>query len=170
MRDLRRELEAEPDEYPASWVPKPGDLITGEVVRYTEGTTSFGRSPIAVLRDDESGELRSVWLLHAVLRNEFAEQKPKPGERIGIKRLSDHAKGYKRYRLRVDRGQAEPEVPDFAAYEAPIDALEDPPQPKRPPAGAPDHRPEPPGADHRDREAPVRDEEPPVQEEEPPWV
>ena len=61
--------------------------------------------------DDASGKERTVWLLHKVLINEFKQKRPRPGEEIGIKRLPDADKGYKRYRVMVDRH--EPDVPDF---------------------------------------------------------
>lgn len=112
---FRRELEDFDGEYSESWIPKPGDVLVGELLRYTTGTTEYGQCPIAVIRDEDGGEERSVWLLHAVLRREFQEQRPRPGERLGIKRLPDDRKRrYKRYALRVDRD--EPVVPDLDRY------------------------------------------------------
>lgn len=121
-RDLRGELE-DFDGYPESWRPDVGEIIVGEVLRYDSGHTEYGEYPIAVLRDKSTGEERGVWLMHTVLRDEFEEKRPKPGERVGIKRLPDADKGYKRYAVRVDRD--EPEMPEFDDYAEPGDV---PPQ------------------------------------------
>lgn len=118
-RDLRGELEGFDGEYPDSWKPSVGEIIVGEVQRYSSGSTDYGTYPICILLDEETGEERGVWLLHTVLRDEFEEKRPKPGERVGIKRLPDAEKGYKRYAVRVDR--EEPEVPEFDAYDDPGD-------------------------------------------------
>ena len=110
-RDLRRELDEFDGQYPESWVPQPGDLIVGGVLRYEIGRTPYGTNPIVVLRDEENDEERAVWLLHSVLLNAFKTLRPRVGERIGIKRLEDADKGYRRYVLRADR--PEPSVDEI---------------------------------------------------------
>lgn len=127
---LRDELEDFDGEYPESWIPDVGDILVGEVLRYDSGSTDYGRHPICVLEDEATGEERGVWLLHTVLLEEFKQRRPKPGERVGIKRLPDAEKGYKRYAVRVDR--EEPEVPDFDAFSDPGDVPpgEDPTDPE----------------------------------------
>jgi hypothetical protein len=53
--------------------------------------------------------------MHAVLRGEFEKLVPKPGERVGIKRLPDSTRGaqnYKRFAVLVDREGADA-VPVF---------------------------------------------------------
>jgi hypothetical protein len=118
-RDLRGELQDYDGNYPESWKPEVGYLCVGELLRYDSGSTEFGDYVIAVIRDDDTGEERSVWLMHEVLRREFAKRRPKPGERLGIKRLDDDAeKNYKRYALRVDREEA---LPDFNKLAGPTD-------------------------------------------------
>ena len=114
QRNLRDELERFDGTYPKSWKPKIGDIITGTIVRYTSGTTDFGEYPIVVIEEEDSHELRSVWLMHLVLREQFKKLRPKIGERVGIKRLPDSDKGYKRYALRVDR--EEPSVLDVDRF------------------------------------------------------
>ena len=118
-RDLYAELEDFDGTYPKSWLPKPGDIIVGRILRYTSGRTDYGKYPIAVVEDAKTKQPRSVWLMHQVLRNEFEDQQPKVGETIGIKCLPKSEKGYKRYVLRVKRD--EPSVPDFSQYAAPGD-------------------------------------------------
>jgi hypothetical protein len=100
-------------EYPESWVPdQAGDEIAGELVRYSRGTTSYGEQVIAVLRTPEGVE-RSVWLLHAVLRGEFAKLRPKPGELVLIryegKRKSAAGNSYVSYRVEVGRDEPAPD-------------------------------------------------------------
>jgi len=111
-RDLRSELDQDDGALPTSWRPEVGDTLVGVLLRYDRGSTPYGPQTIAHIADEESGEIRGVWILHEVLRQEFAAQRPRPGERLGIKRLPD-GDGYKRYRLVVDR--AEPLMPDFEA-------------------------------------------------------
>lgn len=115
-RDIRAELEQADGTFPPTAQVKPGDVLVGELLRYDEGTTRFGKAPIAVLAIEGSGEVVSLWLLHTVLRNEFAKQRPRPGERIGLKRFPDSEEGYARWVLRIDRAQSDAEVPDFASY------------------------------------------------------
>ena len=109
-RNLRDELKKEDGTYPTSWRPRPGDIITGRVIKYTSATGNFGPVTICVLDEEESGERRSIWLMHEVLRREFEQQQPKPGERVGIKYLGVADKGYHKYKLMVDRPDA---MPDF---------------------------------------------------------
>lgn len=115
-RDLRKELEQADGTHPPTLQLKPGDVFVGVVDRYEEGPTRYGPAPIVVVIDETSGELRSLWILHHVLRDEFAKQRPRPGERIGVKRLADSDRGYQRFVLRVDRQEPADAVPDFAAY------------------------------------------------------
>ena len=122
-RDLRAELEEYTAEHPTSWRPKPGSILVGTILRYDRGESAYGLRWIAVLKEEETGDPVSVWLNHKVLLEEFRRKRPKPGERIGIRRLEDAEKGYARYAVRVDRD--EPEVPNFDELSSPGDV---PPQ------------------------------------------
>lgn len=113
MGDFREELEAF-DGFPEAWKPNVGALLIGKVLRYDEGSTEYGECKICLVEDEETGEPRAVWIFHKVLLGEFEKKLPKVGERIGIKRLPDAAKGYRRYALWVDR--EEPDVPDFSRF------------------------------------------------------
>lgn len=111
-RDLRDELERFDGTFPDPWIPDVGDVLIGEVLRYDRGPTAYGTFPVVTVVDEEAGEERSVWLLHLVLRHEFARQRLRVGERVGIKRLPDgtsDATGhlYRRYVVRVHRPDAE---------------------------------------------------------------
>ncbi len=117
MGDFREELEAFDGTFPEGWRPKVEDVIVGKVLRYDTGWTKHGECPICLMEDEEAGEPRAVWIFHTVLLDEFRKKRPKVGERIGIKRLPDAAKGYWRYELRVDR--EEPDLPDFSRFGPP---------------------------------------------------
>lgn len=137
-RDLRGELEDFDGEYPESWIPAVGDILVGEVLRYSRGTTNWGSYPICVLRDERTGEERSVWLMHTVLLDEFRKQRPKVGERVGVKRLPDADGGrYRRYALRIDR--PEPDASDLLEDAEPADFV-----PESQPGPQPDPEPPPP--------------------------
>jgi len=110
-RDLRDELDRF-EGYPAAWIPDVGDVLVGEILRYGSGPTAYGRFPVVTVADEETGEELSVWLLHTALRSEFAQLRPRIGERIGIRRLEDgtsDATGhtYRRFLVRVDRPEGE---------------------------------------------------------------
>jgi len=104
MRDLFRELNDWSD-WPPAWRPEPGDVLVGRVIRYDIGHTVYGPVRTVTIERD-TGERVAVWLSSTVLLNEFAKQKPKPGERLGLKYLGKHPElGYHRYRLLVDRDE-----------------------------------------------------------------
>ena len=144
---LRERAENEP---PASWVPEAdGEYIAGKLVRYERGTTAFGDQIIAILQAPDGTE-RAVWLLHAVLHNEFSRQRPRPGELVLIRyvgrRQAASGAPYAAYRVEVDREDAPldwdavatPSVPP-APVPAPAAAprATAPATPSPPPAGPP---------------------------------
>ena len=111
MRDLREELEGggENEHLPA-WMADVGDVFVGAFVRYERAATRHGVRFIAVATEEKSGDLMAIWLHWKVLQERFKEQRPRPGERFGIKRLPDSEKGYRRFKLLVDReDSAEPD-------------------------------------------------------------
>jgi hypothetical protein len=113
-------------ERPESWIPSAEDpLLVGEFVRLERGRTSYGESPIVVLRT-EDGQERAVWLLHAVLRNELGRLRPRVGEAVAIHYLGRKTSGagqtYEAYRVEVDRIE---EAADWDAVAG--DAGEEPP-------------------------------------------
>ena len=119
MGDFREELEAFDGTFPEGWKPKVGDVLVGKILRYDKGWTDYGECPICLVEDEEAEGPRAVWIFHTVLVSEFEKKRPKVGERIGIKRLPDAAKGYRRYALRIDR--EEPDVLDFSRFGRPND-------------------------------------------------
>ena len=122
MRDLSSELDTE-TVHPESWKPRPGDKLVGRLVRYDKARSRYGPCFLAVLDVSEESpqpitdpHLVAVWLSHAVLLEKFKDLRPAPGERLGIKRLPNAAKGYARYVVKVDRPA---EVPDWEALDVP---------------------------------------------------
>ena len=87
-RNLREELDRFGDHQPDVWIAEPGDTLVGTVAGFDHGHTKFGDYDILLVQDDEGDALRSVWLMHAVLRSEITRHDPRPGDRIAIKRLT----------------------------------------------------------------------------------
>lgn len=72
----------------------------------------YGPCRTCIVEKDDGSRV-SLWLNSTVLLGQFEREKPKVGERVGIRFLGKHPdKGYKRFTLIVDR--AEPEEPDFS--------------------------------------------------------
>ncbi len=120
-RDLRAELEDQVDgNFPPAWKPVPGDILVGRLVGYSTGRGYRGReiyvAKIEVEDIVDGSPFVSVWLMSTVLFDEFRKQRPAPGERIGIARLTDGTseagQEYQRYRVTIDR-VGESAIPDF---------------------------------------------------------
>jgi len=126
MRDLRAELDQFTGVYPQAWTPSEGDVLIGTVKCYGQGQNQYGPVRICTVEQEEGG-LVSVWLSSTVLLSLFRQQKPKVGERIGIKYAGKHPeKGYKMYTLIVDRGDI---TPDFEPLGGEIPVEFDPEDP-----------------------------------------
>ena len=112
MRDLKHELDTlGEDERPPSWPGEVGDVFVGTFIRYERAETRYGIHFIAVAQEEKTQEPVSVWLSWKVLQEKFRELRPQAGERIGIRRLPDAEKGYRRFAMLVDRGGSN--EPDF---------------------------------------------------------
>jgi hypothetical protein len=95
---------------PETWIPSSDDpMIIGEFLRIEQGPTVHGPAWIVVLKTDDGRE-RSVWLLHTVLRHEFARHRPRRGEYVLIKhegtKQGATGQSYEAYRVIVDREQS----------------------------------------------------------------
>lgn len=86
--------------------------IIGVFRRLEEGyTRQYGACPIMILAELRSKTEWSVWLFHAVLRNQLARMKPEPGEVVAVRWLGKRkpesgGNEYDDYRVVVNRGQA----------------------------------------------------------------
>ncbi len=116
-------------DYPASWIFKEdGPLIVGQFLELAEGHTEYGSSPIVVLRTKD-GQERSVWLLHTVLRREFARIRPKPAEMVAVRCLGEKqgagGQKYVAYRVEVDRDEKALDWDSLTADDPDVDESED---------------------------------------------
>ncbi len=97
-------------EHAEAWKPAPGETVIGELIAVAWNDAGWGEYPICTLRRDD-GSAVAVHAFRQVLQRELAEQRPRLGERIGIRHLGRADSGYYRYRLAVDR--AEPAAVDW---------------------------------------------------------
>jgi hypothetical protein len=117
-RDLERELDEQSNQWPDSWRPRDGEILCGRVVRYATGPTKYGTCHTCILERDDGARV-SVWLSSTVLLDLFRKERPKVGERVGIKSLGKHPeKGYRRWSLVVDRPDAEPDFSPLGGEDA----------------------------------------------------
>jgi hypothetical protein len=116
---LRRELASWPD----AWKPEPGEVLAGIVVSVVERRGFAERPYPAVTVRTEEGEL-TFHGYHTVAKDELAQQRPEPGDMIGIAYhglFVDGEKRYERYRIKVvkpDVGTSRPTGPDWGRYGA----------------------------------------------------
>ncbi len=112
-----RELRGQP------WQPDVGDELVGVFRGWSSGVTKRAeRHPIAIL-EDEAGTSWAVWLFYSVLRAEFQQANPEPGEFVLVRRLPDREGPngiYRCFRVVVDRAAADP----FADTDSPVDGDE----------------------------------------------
>jgi hypothetical protein len=112
-----RELRGQP------WQPEVGDELVGVFRGWSSGVTKRAeRHPIAIV-EDASGTSWAVWLFYRVLRAEFQEANPEPGELVLVRRLPDREGpngAYRVFRVVVDRAAADP----FADTDSPVDCDE----------------------------------------------
>ncbi len=97
---------------PTSWRPDDPvkghpQMIMGVLERVEDAQTSYGPAKIAILRTPE-GEDWACWILHSVLKGEFAKLRPRIGELVAIKyegKVEPRGGGapYEMYRVVVDR-------------------------------------------------------------------
>lgn len=129
---VERLLDLSDRECPESWIPTEEDaLLIGEFVRLEQGQTVRGPAWIMILRTEDGCE-RSVWLLHTVLRNELARQRPRRGEVVLIRydgrKANSAGQPYEAYQVLVDRQQPVPSWDAVAAAGAggaePADGVE----------------------------------------------
>ena len=114
---------------PTTWLPRDAEkahpaLLVGELVALENSHTARGPCQIAIVKDAEGG-LWNVWLIHAVLKSEFAAQKPRYGEMIAIRwegrvQGGQGENGYEKYRLVVDRQPGA--TPEYTAVDDVVEA------------------------------------------------
>jgi hypothetical protein len=105
--DYTRLIEQVEQDPPMAWIASDDDpILVGTFVRLERGNTAYGSCFIAVLKTEDGTE-RSVWLIHAVLRNELTRFRPQPGELVAIKYLGKKTNSsghpYVAYKVAVER-------------------------------------------------------------------
>jgi len=114
VKDIEKELDRE-QTYPTAWCPRqPGEQIIGLIERYPKGADRItGKQVHIAWIATDGGERHSLWLNNAVLLNKFAELRPKPGERVGVRFLGPHPdKKYNCYRVVIDRPDTAAGIPE----------------------------------------------------------
>ena len=105
-RNLEAELNEADTEWPPCWRPQEGETLVGTILRYSSGQTQYGPCRTAILQRAD-GKRVSLWLSSVVLLSLFEREKPRPGEKVGLRYLGKHpTKNYKRFALVVDRPEA----------------------------------------------------------------
>ena len=92
------------DAKPPFWRQRPGELLAGDIDRYTVSETPQGPVRTVIVTEEQTGEPISVQLASTTLLALFAEQQPHPGAQMEVRyrgHTPDH--GYQRWRLRMDR-------------------------------------------------------------------
>ncbi len=103
-RNLKHDLEERGDvELPPMTDLGEREIAAGTHSRYEQIETQHGRRAIAIYRDEDTGELRSLPLYWTVLQSLYKRWRPQAGERFAVRRLPDHAKGYRVFTMVVDR-------------------------------------------------------------------
>lgn len=103
---IKDQLDQEPEKV-EGWKPEPGEELIGEVLKIDERSTEDYPEPypIVVVRKVD-GEKRAFHAFHLVAKNLLAEERPQPGDEIGIRYLGLEAGktyNYHNYRIVVDR-------------------------------------------------------------------
>lgn len=96
--------------FPPAWEPVEDEILVGIVESYTEGSTPYGPCYVCIIQVEErrrdgafDREPRlAVWLGKTVLKNEFQRQRPQVGDRVGIRYLGKHPKGYRNFSMMVE--------------------------------------------------------------------
>ena len=118
LKDRHREKE-----YATTWKPDAGGMLVGTLEKMDEGTTSYGDCKIAHVRTAD-GTLMAVWLFHKVLKDEWQEHAPTPGDEVGIiyHGMKDgESFSYHDYSVEVEEGEL-PASEDRPAVEADAEA------------------------------------------------
>jgi hypothetical protein len=99
------------DDWPPTWRPQPGEVLTGVIDRYTVSKTPQGFVRTVIVTEEWTGAQVSLRLASTSLLALFAQHQPQPGERIDVRyRWQAPGDGYQRWRLLLDR----PETLDFS--------------------------------------------------------
>lgn len=106
------------DGFAEAWKPEPGNKLIGIVTELDERENDYGTYPIVTVQTDDGQEL-AFHAFRTVARNELAKQRPKVGDRIGIKyEGKPPGKEYELYRVKVERVDEPQQTIDWSKHEA----------------------------------------------------
>lgn len=100
------ELDSQLDkDYPTSVVlDDENPKFIGKFQRVDWGPSDYGQVPIAVF-EGRDGKEYGLWMFHAVLRNQFAQRKPRVGDIVGVrflgKKTGASGRQYSNYKVAV---------------------------------------------------------------------
>jgi hypothetical protein len=104
---IEQQLEQDDDHAPY-WNPELEPMIIGTLVRREERQGKFDLYEVDTVRRDDDEE-RAIHRTSKVLREDLAPAKI--GDRIGVRYLGRHEKGYKRFRVAIEAaGESETTV------------------------------------------------------------
>jgi hypothetical protein len=107
LRSLRAELENWNYDAPTEWNPGPDDILVGEVKEYSSHDWNQGVVETLTVQEEETGSLVLVRLDSEQLANLIKLQRPRVGDRIGLKNVGmQSGSGDNHYVLMVDRQPA----------------------------------------------------------------
>lgn len=137
LNRLRTAAEARPDEpdspgpkdYIPWWSPEEGDRLAGELIRIDTEVTEWGPKSVLVVDDAKLGMVR--YTAPSVLQRQIEQEKPKPGEVVGVvylgKKNSKRNTGHQYHDLKliVDRPSGQMTLRGPAEDDASPDPFED---------------------------------------------
>jgi hypothetical protein len=96
-----------------AWRPEPNDELIGIVRRYNMRKMDDGTEYPIVTVEQEDGQKFAWHAFHSVGRNQLEEDKPRPGDEMGVRYLGkvdgkDGGYDYHSYRVAVDHKTPEP--------------------------------------------------------------
>lgn len=107
MRDIQAELEQWDYDAPTKWEPAEGNILVGRVIECSSDIR--GQDDDVLIIQEEDTQLQVAVALDAPQLAKLVKlQRPHPGERVGIKRLSSSNTNEKQYILMVDRSAVNP--------------------------------------------------------------
>jgi spore germination protein YaaH len=106
--ERRKKMQERLSKNAEGWMPKPGDMVTGDITDIDFFTGDYGTYPILTIMDEETGDEIAVHCFHTVLKNEIAKKQPAVGDYCGIvyhgKKEGKRGGGsYESYRVRFER-------------------------------------------------------------------
>ncbi len=82
------------------------EILFGVLEDWDKRSTTYGKYDVALVRDEDTDELRALWVMYTVLIEEFKRVNPQIGERLSVKRhadgVSESGTKYRRFRVKVE--------------------------------------------------------------------